>query len=190
MAGGAGGAGGARDGPTACLSPAQLHLDRPRHLDDARHHWGQVLADQGLRYGASCPGWERASCRLLGGGWGPPGGHRWGPPSRAEGAAPADPPLPLPATNNEFKVSNTWLLLNLNVSGYFRVNYNQENWDQLLRQLSTDHQVRGGRPGMGRTPRPRTHAPTHPRTPLRAALRRQFCPLSGHPRDQPCPDHR
>ncbi|XP_017691744.1 PREDICTED: aminopeptidase N [Lepidothrix coronata] len=45
-------------------------------------------------------------------------------------------------TNNTFKVdSPNWLLLNLNVSGYFRVNYNQENWDQLLNQLSTDHTV-------------------------------------------------
>ncbi|XP_075288117.1 aminopeptidase N [Opisthocomus hoazin] len=45
-------------------------------------------------------------------------------------------------TNSEFQVSSPdWLLLNLNVSGYFRVNYNRENWDQLLSQLSTDHQV-------------------------------------------------
>ncbi|XP_010570630.1 PREDICTED: aminopeptidase N [Haliaeetus leucocephalus] len=45
-------------------------------------------------------------------------------------------------TNNQFKVnSSDWLLLNLNVSGYFRVNYNQENWDQLLTQLSTNHQA-------------------------------------------------
>ncbi|XP_068814489.1 aminopeptidase N [Struthio camelus] len=46
------------------------------------------------------------------------------------------------ATYNEFKVSGpNWLLLNLRVSGYFRVNYNQENWDQLLHQLSSNHQV-------------------------------------------------
>ncbi|NXX83399.1 AMPN Aminopeptidase, partial [Urocolius indicus] len=47
------------------------------------------------------------------------------------------------ATNERFRVAenNTWLLLNLNVSGYFRVNYNQENWDRLLNQLSTNHQV-------------------------------------------------
>ncbi|KAJ7417602.1 Aminopeptidase Ey [Pitangus sulphuratus] len=45
-------------------------------------------------------------------------------------------------TSNMFKVdSPNWLLLNLNVSGYFRVNYNQENWDQLLSQLSIDHTV-------------------------------------------------
>ncbi|XP_039413908.1 aminopeptidase N [Corvus cornix cornix] len=46
------------------------------------------------------------------------------------------------ATNNQFKLnSSSWLLLNLNVTGYFRVNYNQENWDQLLNQLVADHQV-------------------------------------------------
>ncbi|NXI97345.1 AMPN Aminopeptidase, partial [Psophia crepitans] len=45
-------------------------------------------------------------------------------------------------TNDQFKVSSPgWLLLNLNVSGYFRVNYNQENWDQLLNQLSNNHEV-------------------------------------------------
>ncbi|NXN59363.1 AMPN Aminopeptidase, partial [Rynchops niger] len=45
-------------------------------------------------------------------------------------------------TNDTFKVGSArWLLLNLNVSGYFRVNYNQENWDQLLAQLSSNHQV-------------------------------------------------
>ncbi|NXD18369.1 AMPN Aminopeptidase, partial [Nothocercus nigrocapillus] len=45
-------------------------------------------------------------------------------------------------THDGFKVSSpSWLLLNLNVSGYFRVNYNQENWEQLLTQLSTNRQV-------------------------------------------------
>ncbi|XP_066052338.1 aminopeptidase N [Chamaea fasciata] len=45
-------------------------------------------------------------------------------------------------TNNDFKVDSPgWLLLNLNVTGYFRVNYNQENWDQLLTQLGTNHTV-------------------------------------------------
>ncbi|NWW57313.1 AMPN Aminopeptidase, partial [Ifrita kowaldi] len=45
-------------------------------------------------------------------------------------------------TNNQFKLNSpSWLLLNLNVTGYFRVNYNQENWDQLLNQLGTDHKV-------------------------------------------------
>ncbi|XP_075570285.1 LOW QUALITY PROTEIN: aminopeptidase N [Pelecanus crispus] len=44
--------------------------------------------------------------------------------------------------NNQFKVkSPNWLLLNLNVSGYFRVNYNKENWQQLLKQLSINHKA-------------------------------------------------
>ncbi|XP_014743328.1 PREDICTED: aminopeptidase N [Sturnus vulgaris] len=45
------------------------------------------------------------------------------------------------ATNSDFSINSTWLLLNLNVTGYFRVNYNQENWDQLLNQLGTDQTV-------------------------------------------------
>ncbi|NXG22890.1 AMPN Aminopeptidase, partial [Grallaria varia] len=45
-------------------------------------------------------------------------------------------------TNNKFKIDNpNWLLLNINVSGYFRVNYNQDNWNQLLSQLNNSHQV-------------------------------------------------
>ncbi|NXP17069.1 AMPN Aminopeptidase, partial [Scytalopus superciliaris] len=45
-------------------------------------------------------------------------------------------------TNNIFKIDNSnWLLLNLNVSGYFRVNYDQGNWNKILSQLSTDHTV-------------------------------------------------
>ncbi|NXQ09309.1 AMPN Aminopeptidase, partial [Vidua macroura] len=46
------------------------------------------------------------------------------------------------ATNNDFRLNSpSWLLLNLNVTGYFRVNYNQENWDQLLKQLDANHTV-------------------------------------------------
>ncbi|NXG43321.1 AMPN Aminopeptidase, partial [Psilopogon haemacephalus] len=45
-------------------------------------------------------------------------------------------------TFDKFKVSGpNWLLLNLNVSGYFRVNYNAENWEQLLNQLSSQRQL-------------------------------------------------
>ncbi|NXT16033.1 AMPN Aminopeptidase, partial [Prunella fulvescens] len=45
-------------------------------------------------------------------------------------------------TNSDFRLNSPdWLLLNLNVTGYFRVNYNQENWDQLLKQLDTNHTV-------------------------------------------------
>ncbi|XP_037538536.1 aminopeptidase Ey [Nematolebias whitei] len=42
----------------------------------------------------------------------------------------------------EMKVSGSdWVLANLNVVGYYRVNYNQENWDRLLNALSTNHIV-------------------------------------------------
>uniref|UniRef100_A0A8C3V845 Aminopeptidase n=2 Tax=Catharus ustulatus TaxID=91951 RepID=A0A8C3V845_CATUS len=44
-------------------------------------------------------------------------------------------------TNSNFTLSTTWLLLNINVTGYFRVNYNQENWDRLLSQLNAGHTV-------------------------------------------------
>ncbi|NWR52832.1 AMPN Aminopeptidase, partial [Regulus satrapa] len=45
-------------------------------------------------------------------------------------------------TNDDFRLTSpNWLLLNLNVTGYFRVNYNQENWDQLLKQLDSNHSV-------------------------------------------------
>ncbi|NWY31069.1 AMPN Aminopeptidase, partial [Pheucticus melanocephalus] len=44
--------------------------------------------------------------------------------------------------NNNFRLNSPdWLLLNLNVTGYFRVNYNQENWNQLIEQLDTNHTV-------------------------------------------------
>ncbi|NXF23049.1 AMPN Aminopeptidase, partial [Rhodinocichla rosea] len=45
-------------------------------------------------------------------------------------------------TNNDFKLNSPdWLLLNLDVTGYFRVNYNLENWNQLVKQLDTNHTV-------------------------------------------------
>ncbi|XP_053128379.1 aminopeptidase N [Hemicordylus capensis] len=46
------------------------------------------------------------------------------------------------ATNSSFATSsdpNKWLLLNINVTGYFRVNYDLGNWERLLRQLETNH---------------------------------------------------
>ncbi|MFT7813946.1 aminopeptidase N-like [Arapaima gigas] len=36
---------------------------------------------------------------------------------------------------------NQWLLANVNCTGYFRVNYNPENWERLLKQLETGHTV-------------------------------------------------
>ncbi len=34
-----------------------------------------------------------------------------------------------------------WVLANTNVSGYFRVNYDLDNWQRLLALLSSNHQV-------------------------------------------------
>ncbi|XP_067327470.1 aminopeptidase N [Anolis sagrei] len=38
-------------------------------------------------------------------------------------------------------IPNKWLLLNLNVVGYYRVNYDQGNWNRLMERLSDNHQV-------------------------------------------------
>lgn len=46
-------------------------------------------------------------------------------------------------TFEEMKVSGVdWVLANLNITGYYRVNYDQANWDRLLTALSTNHKVR------------------------------------------------
>ncbi|KAL2094091.1 hypothetical protein ACEWY4_011403 [Coilia grayii] len=37
--------------------------------------------------------------------------------------------------------SDKWVLVNLNCVGYYRVNYNLENWERLITQLQTDHQA-------------------------------------------------
>uniref|UniRef100_A0A6B2F4S9 Aminopeptidase n=1 Tax=Bothriechis nubestris TaxID=1766655 RepID=A0A6B2F4S9_9SAUR len=48
------------------------------------------------------------------------------------------------AENVNFSTSadpTQWLLLNVNVTGYFRVNYDLENWQRLMNQLNEDHQT-------------------------------------------------
>ncbi|XP_062998822.1 aminopeptidase N [Elgaria multicarinata webbii] len=48
------------------------------------------------------------------------------------------------AINSNFSTGanfSNWLLLNVNVTGYFRVNYDQENWDRLMAQLDISHQA-------------------------------------------------
>lgn len=34
-----------------------------------------------------------------------------------------------------------WVLANTNVSGYYRVNYDMDNWDRLLNLLDSNHRV-------------------------------------------------
>ncbi|XP_072515876.1 aminopeptidase N-like [Salminus brasiliensis] len=43
------------------------------------------------------------------------------------------------ATHEPMKTNSEWVLANVNVSGFYRVNYDSENWQRLLSQLSTDH---------------------------------------------------
>uniref|UniRef100_A0A8C8HKQ2 Aminopeptidase n=1 Tax=Oncorhynchus tshawytscha TaxID=74940 RepID=A0A8C8HKQ2_ONCTS len=48
--------------------------------------------------------------------------------------------FPPSALNNKL-TSGHWVLANINVTGYYRVNYDLGNWERLLFQLSTNHQV-------------------------------------------------
>uniref|UniRef100_A0A3Q1BCN6 Aminopeptidase n=1 Tax=Amphiprion ocellaris TaxID=80972 RepID=A0A3Q1BCN6_AMPOC len=45
-------------------------------------------------------------------------------------------------TKSAMKVTgNDWVLANIDVAGYYRVNYDQANWDKLLNALNTNHEV-------------------------------------------------
>ena len=47
------------------------------------------------------------------------------------------------ATEEAMKTTaGDWVLANLDVVGYYRVNYDDSNWDKLLNALSTNHSVR------------------------------------------------
>lgn len=37
--------------------------------------------------------------------------------------------------------TNDWLVANINMKGFYRVNYDSENWERLLAKLSSQHQV-------------------------------------------------
>ncbi|KAL9985906.1 hypothetical protein ACROYT_G008359 [Oculina patagonica] len=39
---------------------------------------------------------------------------------------------------------NSWFKMNAGQSGFYRVNYERENWDKLINQLDTDHQALSG----------------------------------------------
>lgn len=41
----------------------------------------------------------------------------------------------------KMKSGTLWVLANLNVTGYYRVNYDLGNWERLFVQLNSDHQV-------------------------------------------------
>lgn len=41
------------------------------------------------------------------------------------------------------KVSGAaWVLANLNISGYYRVNYDLSNWERLISLLGSNHEVK------------------------------------------------
>lgn len=43
---------------------------------------------------------------------------------------------------SEMKTTGSdWVLANHNVVGFYRVNYDQSNWDKLLQHLNTNHEV-------------------------------------------------
>ncbi|XP_028679112.2 aminopeptidase N-like [Erpetoichthys calabaricus] len=45
-------------------------------------------------------------------------------------------------TKPELKVTGAeWVLANINVTGYYRVNYDMQNWERLLSQLQRDHSI-------------------------------------------------
>ncbi|XP_067090947.1 aminopeptidase N-like [Osmerus mordax] len=43
--------------------------------------------------------------------------------------------------NPAMEAGGEWILANLNVTGYYRVNYDYGNWERILLQLSTEHQI-------------------------------------------------
>ncbi|XP_026221643.1 aminopeptidase N [Anabas testudineus] len=43
--------------------------------------------------------------------------------------------------NVDMKSGSSWVLANINVTGYYRVNYDLGNWERLLSQLIAEHQV-------------------------------------------------
>ena len=45
----------------------------------------------------------------------------------------------LPAGTTE----NSWFKMNAGQTGFYRVNYQTENWHKLVQQLNTSHQVTG-----------------------------------------------
>ena len=49
--------------------------------------------------------------------------------------------LPASAVNLDMRSGPSWVLANINVTGYYRVNYDLGNWERLFVQLSRDHQV-------------------------------------------------
>ncbi|XP_053330196.1 aminopeptidase Q [Spea bombifrons] len=41
----------------------------------------------------------------------------------------------------KFASDDKWIVLNINVTGYYRINYDEEHWNRLAKQLEKDHKV-------------------------------------------------
>lgn len=47
----------------------------------------------------------------------------------------------LTGTAEEMKTTDEWLVANINMTGFYRVNYDSDNWDRLLATLNANHGV-------------------------------------------------
>lgn len=45
------------------------------------------------------------------------------------------------ASYESMKTDTDWVLANLNVTGFYMVNYDSQNWERLFTQLTSDHKV-------------------------------------------------
>lgn len=97
--------------------------------------------------------------------------------------------------NDLFKTTgDEWVLLNLNVTGYYLVNYDQNNWKKIHTQLQTDLSV-----GVCPPPPPPNCPPTRPGprmvhqtagpAPTTNLRSHPLLPLLGHPCHQPGSGH-
>eukprot|EP00057_Strongylocentrotus_purpuratus_P033627 XP_792139.4 PREDICTED: aminopeptidase N [Strongylocentrotus purpuratus] len=77
-------------------------------------------------------------------------GYQWHIPLRYTTKQEADfesPPIQWLTPNSPVTIplagslADEWLLVNINAYGYYRVNYDQKNWQLLISQLLTDHQA-------------------------------------------------
>ncbi|XP_077104976.1 alanyl (membrane) aminopeptidase-like b [Siphateles boraxobius] len=46
-----------------------------------------------------------------------------------------------PVRRPHFQLKDQWVLANINCTGFYRVNYDEENWNKLLMQLEKDHHI-------------------------------------------------
>lgn len=114
------------------------------------HYWLRDVS-QGKPLSLALPQWPEG--QLLPGCRRDCSAEAWGEEGRGSGqsmAFSAAPPrlCSLPTAQNDlFKTaSDDWVLLNVNVTGYFQVNYDEDNWRMIQHQLQTNLSVGTCRP--------------------------------------------